>query len=126
MLEGLVEPPSFNLRNPVMVAKHVHATVLTALFRMLREKGLLEDDLDALQNAMRTCLPQQIKSFLFTPEGLVRPAPMTVGALADVINKHRASLMVAVQAAFQQGWPETDAEVVKPDAAARHHRSSSR
>jgi hypothetical protein len=39
MLEGLVEPPSFNLRNPVMVAKHVHATVLTALFKMLREQG---------------------------------------------------------------------------------------
>jgi hypothetical protein len=114
MLEGLVEPPSFNLRNPFMVAKHVHATVLTALFRMLREKGLLQDDLDALQNAMRTCLPVQIKSFLFTPEGLVRPAPMTVGALADVINKHRARLMVAVQAAFQQGWPATDTEVVSP------------
>ena len=26
MLEGLVQPPSFNLRNPVMVQKHVHAT----------------------------------------------------------------------------------------------------
>jgi hypothetical protein len=72
------------------------------------------EELEALQNAMRTCLPQQIKSFLFTPEGLVRPAPMTVGALADVIRKHRASLMLAVQAAFQQGWPATDAEVVNP------------
>jgi ATP-dependent helicase YprA (DUF1998 family) len=37
MLEGLVEPPSFNLRNPVMVQKHVHATVLTALFRLVHQ-----------------------------------------------------------------------------------------
>lgn len=114
MLEGLVEPPSFNLRNPVMVAKHVHATVLTALFRMLREKALPQGDLNALQNAMRTCMPQQIKSFLFTPEGLVRPTPMKVDALADVIRQHRASLMAAVTAAFQQGWPAADAEVVSP------------
>jgi hypothetical protein len=46
MLEGLVEPPSFNLRNPVMVAKHVHATVLTALFKMLRERALPQAELD--------------------------------------------------------------------------------
>ena len=31
MLQGRVEPPRFNLRNELMVAKHVHATVLTRL-----------------------------------------------------------------------------------------------
>jgi ATP-dependent helicase YprA (DUF1998 family) len=115
MLEGLVEPPSFNLRNPVMVAKHVHATVLTALFKLLREKALPQAELDAMQSAMRSCLPQQIKTFLFTPEGLVRSAPMKVTELASVIQRHRAILIAAVSAAFKQGWPQADVDVVSAE-----------
>ena len=115
MLEGLVEPPSFNLRNPVMVSKHVHATVLTTLFKMLRAGALAQPELDALQEAMRTCLPQQIKSFLFTPEGLVRSAPMKVDGLSTVINQHRSALITAVMAAFKQVWPKADADVVSAE-----------
>lgn len=112
MLEGLVEPPSFNLRNPIMVAKHVHATVLTAVFKMLRDKALPQAALDELQEAVRSCLPQQIKTYLFTPEGMVRPAPMKVSALEVVILRHRKALLSAAMQAFQQGWPAADAEVV--------------
>lgn len=112
MLEGLVEPPSFNLRNPIMVAKHVHATALTAVFKMLRDKALPQAALDELQEAARTCLPQQIKTYLFTPDGMVRPAPMKVSALETVILRHRKTLLSATMQAFQQGWPVADAEVV--------------
>jgi hypothetical protein len=31
LLAGRVDPPAFNLRNELMVAKHVHATVITRL-----------------------------------------------------------------------------------------------
>lgn len=115
MLEGLVEPPSFNLRNPVMVAKHVHATVLTTLLKLLREKALPSADLETLGNAMHTCLPQQIKAFLFTPEGLVRSAPMKVSELAFVIQQHRSILVAAVLGAFKQGWPKADADVISSE-----------
>jgi ATP-dependent helicase YprA (DUF1998 family) len=112
MLEGLVEPPSFNLRNPVMVGKHVHATVLTALFKLLRSAALPEAELNALQSAMKNCLPLQIKTYLFTAEGLVRSTPMQVDELKVVIQKHRLALKASVMAAFQQGWPVADADVV--------------
>lgn len=112
MLEGLVEPPSFNLRNSVMVGKHVRATVLTALFKLLRDKALPQSDLDELEEVMRNCLPPQIKTYLFAAEGLVRTSPMAVDALRTVIGKHQASLIQAVQQAFQQGWPAADADVV--------------
>ena len=36
LLGGLIEPPSFNLRNDVMLCKHVHAAVLTALYAAAR------------------------------------------------------------------------------------------
>ncbi len=112
MLEGLVEPPSFNLRNPIMVAKHVHATVLTAVFKMLRDKALPQTALDELQEVVSTCLPLQIKTYLFTPEGLVRSAPQKVTILETAILRHRKVLLEATMKAFQQGWPVADAEVV--------------
>lgn len=115
MLEGLVEPPSFNLRNPMMVAKHVQATVLTALFKLLRAKAQPQAEWDELQNAMQTCLPPQIKTYLFTAEGLVRSAPLKVDNLSAVIHRHRAGLITAVLTAFSQGWPKADADVVSAE-----------
>ena len=112
MLEGLVEPPSFNLRNPIMVAKHVHATVLTAVFKMLRDKSLSHAALDELQEAVRTCLPPQIKTYLFSAEGMVRAAPLKVSVLQTVILRHRLALLGATMKAFQQGWPTADSDVV--------------
>ena len=55
MLEGLIEPPNFNLRNPVMVRKHVHATVLTTLFKMVRDGALPGTENDSVKNALDTC-----------------------------------------------------------------------
>jgi len=108
MLEGLVEPPSFNLRNPVMVAKHVNATVLTTLLKMLRREAQAK----ALEQALSTCLPAQIRPYLFTAEGMVRDAPLSVAPLAQQISDHKPVLLEAVLKAFQQGWPIGDRDVV--------------
>lgn len=112
MLEGLVEPPSFNLRNPVMVTKHVHATTLTALLQMLRDHELPPAQTQALEAALRSCIPGQIKPYLFTAEGHVRSAPLSVVPLAEQIARHHEALLQAVRSAFQQGWPSGDADVV--------------
>lgn len=112
MLEGLVEPPSFNLRNPVMVAKHVNATVLTTLLQMLRSNSLPDTQARNLEQALGTCLPGQIRPYLFTAEGMVREAPLSVTPLAQQIAAHQPSLLSAVLKAFQQGWPAGDSEVV--------------
>ena len=37
LLAGRVDPPAFNLRNDLMVAKHVHATVITRLHQYARD-----------------------------------------------------------------------------------------
>jgi len=116
MLEGLVEPPSFNLRNPVMVAKHVHATVLTTLLKMLREQSLPKMELGGLAEALGSCLPSQIKPYLFTAEGYVRDKPLAVQPLAEQIARHRDILLAAVLTAFRQGWPHADQEVVAPES----------
>lgn len=112
MLEGLVEPPSFNLRNPVMVAKHVNATVLTTLLQMLRSASLPAAQAQSLEQILSVCLPGQIRPYLFTSEGMVREAPLSVTPLAQEIVAHKDALLGAVMQAFNQGWPAADLEVV--------------
>lgn len=112
MLEGVVEPPSFNLRNPVMVAKHVNATVLTTLLQMLRSNCLPGQQAAALQETLSACLPPQIRPYLFTSDGMVRAEPLSVEALSQQIAQHKAALLNAVIKAFHQGWPASDREVV--------------
>lgn len=115
LLEGQVDPPSFNLRNPVMVAKHVHATVLTTLFKLLRERQLPAGDHEELSTALSNCLPSQIKPYLFTAENAVRSEPLSVNPLGHQVAKHRDAILEAVRASFSQGWPRADLEVVEHD-----------
>ncbi|MCO5106225.1 MAG: DEAD/DEAH box helicase [Burkholderiaceae bacterium] len=119
MLEGLVEPPSFNLRNAVMVRKHVHATVLTALFKMLRDEQLPGMELEQLKEVLGVCFPRLIKPYLFTAEGFVRPEPLDVSSLGVVVKRYEAQLIDAVHAAFRQGWPAEDQVVVAPEQISR-------
>lgn len=115
MLEGLVEPPSFNLRNPVMIRKHASATILTTLFKLVRDAALPQAELDAIKEGLNTCIPKIIKPWLFTPEGYVRSAPLDVRAVSQVIQVHRTLLIQAVMAAFEQGWPEEDRELISAE-----------
>ncbi len=58
MLAGRVEPPRFNLRNELMVAKHVHATVLTRLHQLARPaSGRTEAERTAITTALATAFP---------------------------------------------------------------------
>jgi ATP-dependent helicase YprA (DUF1998 family) len=116
MLEGLVEPPSFNLRNPVMVQKHVHATILTALFKLVRDRALPDAELNLIKTALESCLPRMIKPYLFTPEGYVRSEPFKTGALDVVVKAHRERLIEAVMKAFEQGWPSEDRDVISSES----------
>lgn len=118
LLEGQVEPPSFNLRNEVMVAKHVHATIITTLFQLLRNERLPADEANALETALHQCLPPRITPYLFTSTGHVRPRPLGTTALQEQIDRHRNAVVQAVNAAFEQGWPQADKAVVADDVLA--------
>jgi hypothetical protein len=121
MLEGKVEPPAFNLRNDVMVAKHVHAAVITKLFNLCREgSGLPEDARVKMQETLRDMLPRRISAYLFEPDGQLRARPFDVTPLRSVISEHRDTLVKYASEAFQQGWPAGDQEVTSADALCRH------
>ena len=121
ILEGKVDPPAFNLRNDVMVAKHVHATVITRLFQLARETSdLPENQRNELKEVLRKMLPGRISSFLFEPTGQLRSGPFDVSPLDKVIVQYRDDLLLNVQEAFQQGWPKGDQDVTSVDALSAH------
>ena len=121
MLEGKIDPPAFNLRNDVMVAKHVHAAVITRLFQLGREgSGLPEEQRKTIGETLRLMLPGRVSSYLFEPTGQLRSAPFDVSPMRDLIQRYTEDLGQYVQDVFQQGWPEGDADATALDVLNGH------
>ena len=123
LLAGRVDPPAFNLSNDVMVRKHVNASVLTGLQRLSREGATATDaptaaEKEQIRAVLERCLPWRVSSWLFEGES-VRAVPFDFGPLAEVIRRHRRTLLAEAEAAFTQGWPAADAAAVTPEALGR-------
>ena len=116
MLSGRVEPPRFNLRNDLLVAKHVNACVLTNLHQFARPTSTLsESDRAELAGALHLYFPSTIQSYLFDEAGHVRTTPLDVSALRTQTGKHLGQLESAILAAFNQTWPAEDAAYAAPE-----------
>ncbi|WP_448600521.1 DEAD/DEAH box helicase [Thermoleptolyngbya sp.] len=121
LLGGRIDPPRLNLRNDLMVRKHVHATVLTVFYQLSRTGSSLPlPKQQQIQAVLKQCFPVQIKSYLFTDQGDVRTAPLSVHPLADLIRQHEAILLQAVKAVFDQGWMPADCTATTDEALASH------
>jgi len=113
MLAGRVDPPAFNLRNEVMVAKHLHATVLTRLGQLARGTALPESVRAGIAQVVRETFPTTITSFLFDETGTVRSASFDGSAFRAILAAHEGDVVSYAEQAFQQGWPGGDRAVVE-------------
>ncbi|MFP8890629.1 DEAD/DEAH box helicase [Natrialbaceae archaeon A-CW2] len=104
LLGGAVRPPSFNLRNPVMIEKHVHAAVLTQLHAEL---------LDREDNWIREVIPQRIGEVVFEegkPRSELEPVVEPLrDALEDRDRKER--LLDVMESTFATNWPDDPEDV---------------
>ena len=110
LLSGRIDPPAFNLRNEAMVAKHVHATVISGLHRYARDPGRPEAEREAIRDVLARCLPSRVSPYLFEG-GEVRSAPFDLSALRDLVQRNSQDLIADVQRVFRLGWPQSDADV---------------
>ena len=111
LLGGRIDPPAFNLRNKVMVEKHVHATVIATLHRYTRDPGRTEVERQELCDVLSTYLPPRVTPYLF--EGnLVRKEPFDFSSLRDLIQQNAPDLTSTARSAFNQFWPTEDSDVV--------------
>ena len=119
LLDGRIDPPAFNLRNETMVAKHVHAAVITGLHRYGRDPGRPEAEREEIREVLGSCLPRVVAPYLFDG-GEVRSAPFDFTVLRDLVRRNSRDLTGEVKRVFRQGWPRTDAGVT--DAAVLRRR----
>lgn len=117
LLGGRVDPPAFNLRNPLMVAKHVHAGVISRLHQYVRDLARPEAERRLVAQTLETCLPPRIGDYLFA-SGQIRGLAFDLGPLSDLIITNRQDLLGYVSTTFDQGWPAADQDVVQPAALA--------
>jgi SOS-response transcriptional repressor LexA/ribosomal protein L40E len=115
LLAGRVDPPAFNLRNELMIAKHVHATVITRLHQYTRDESRSAPDRRDVDDILRACLPDRVSSYLFA-DGLVRTGLFDLAPLRKLIDRNADDLVSYVEGAFRQGWPEADDDVTLPAA----------
>ena len=115
LLAGRIEPPAFNLRNEVMVAKHIHATVIGNLHRYCRDSNRPQAERDAMREVLSGCLPRHVSPYLFDG-GEVRTTPVEFGPLRKLLEDNADVLTRDVQRVFAQGWPEEDVDVTAPEA----------
>lgn len=111
LLGGRVEPPRFNLKNEVMICKHVHATVLTALHGQAR--GADAETRRAIEETLGRCFPPTLRSYLFTPGGEVLEEVRDLSDLRELIAAHRGALLATLTRSFTEAWPAEDAAAVE-------------
>ena len=129
LLDGRIDPPAFNLRNDVMVAKHVRATVIGALHAHERDAARPDAERAAIRDVLHRCLPRQVEPYLFE-DGEVRRArggspaagrcAFDFGPLRDLVRRHAEDLASRVARVFRQGWPDEAAGVATPAALRTH------
>lgn len=119
LLAGRIDPPAFNLRNSMMVAKHVHATIITRLHEYTRDTTRTDNERNIIREILNTCLPRRVSSYLFE-DGDLRHDEFDLLPLRELIEQNTQDIVSHVQQVFCQGWPEADAEVVAPDTLQTH------
>ena len=115
LLDGRIDPPAFNLRNELMVAKHVRATVIAGLHRLCRDGSRPQAEREAMLETLGACLPRHVAPYLFDGAE-VRAAAVDFGPLRALVAAHAAALTADVLRVFEQGWPQADAAVTAPEA----------
>ena len=129
LLAGRIDPPAFNLRNEVMIAKHVHATVIAGLHRLCRDgsrhpvpagsRRRSETERNEIRDVLDRCLPRRVEPYLFE-DGEVRTVPFDFDPLRDLVRRHADALAADMRRVFEQGWPEADAGVTAPAVLRAH------
>jgi len=102
-----------------MVAKHVHATVITRLHQYTRDPSLTKTEREDMERVLRECLPDRIAAYLFE-DGLIRERAFDLDPLRGLIHSRMEELTGYVEQAFRQGWPSADGEVTRPEALRGH------
>ncbi len=115
LLNGIINPPRFNLKNPVMIKKHIHSAILSKLVSLAKtipSKEITEEDQEETAAALLKAFPMFIKNYLLDENGHYRTTSLKVTELENVIIKHKRILHEVINSIFLEYWSEEAKEEV--------------
>ena len=108
LLGGAIEAPTFNLRNPLMVGKHIRSAILSELLLRSRAVG---DTGEKVRQVVKGLFPVFIRNYLLDDDGHYRQTPSDTGPLKWLLGEMEDSLADRLLALFAQHWPPEAAEL---------------
>lgn len=124
ILKGKIEAPKFNLRNEIMIKKHVHAMVISQLIRLSLNKeriDISQNEKERIQAIINTIFPNFISDYLFYDGGEVpREEVFDAFPLKAIIELHKDELISTTKEVFESYWPESDLEIVSEEAIRKY------
>ena len=108
LLAGAIDAPTFNLRNPLMVGKHIRSAVLSELLLRSRQPGPAGEQ---VKEVLKGHYPPFIRDYLLDADDRFREAPRGAAALGALLQSLKASLANKLVALFSRHWPQEAAEM---------------
>ena len=108
LLGGTIEAPAFNLRNPLMVAKHIRSAILSELLLRSRAPG---EPGEKVRKIVKELFPVFIRTYLLDEENHYRQTPTDTAPLDGLLGDMKDSLADRLVALFAQHWPPEAAEL---------------
>ncbi len=108
MLGDSISAPAFNLRNPLMTAKHIRSAILSRLWIWSKEK---DERGKRAAEVLAYCFPHYIRDYLLDQTYYYLPAPPDTSILQRLLNDHLKDLTGYIENLFSKYWPENAQEV---------------
>lgn len=116
LLGGSIEAPTFNLRNPLMVAKHLRSAILSDLLLRSQEPG---DAGERVRDILSNLFPIFIRKYLLDEESHFQETPTSTAPLRALIESIGDELADRLVSLFAGHWPEEAAELASREAVER-------
>lgn len=108
LLGGAIEAPTFNLRNPLMVAKHIRSAILSEL---LLRSGSATGQGERVKATLKALFPVFIRDYLLDENNHFRDQPTSTAPLGGLLGEMKTDLANRLVILFAQHWPQEAAEL---------------
>lgn len=112
LLMGVIDPPSFNLKNEKLIEKHVHSTVIGWLRQRAEGLDIPPDEREKILKTLMDSFPSRTGDYVFT-DNRIDLTPRDFSSLNELINKYHDELLGMLKRTFTDTWPAEDMESVK-------------
>jgi RAD3-like DEAD/DEAH box helicase/helicase-like protein/uncharacterized protein DUF1998 len=109
MLGGAIDVPTFNMNNPLMVAKHVRSTILSQI--LLHASGE-DSEAQRARDVLDTCFPHFIRTYLLDDENNFLGEPPGTAPLRDLLEGLGSPLIDRLEEVFSVFWPTEAGDLV--------------